>query len=233
MHPLAALALTIALTLPGVAFSQTGEPSPRIVVTGEGSVEAAPDLAMLSIGVTTEGATAAEALAANSQAMRGVVDRLKAAGIAPRDLQTSQLSINPDWQGYNPGEERKIRAYIATNQVTVRVRALETLGPVLDAAVADGANTLNGLSFGLAEPRPALDEARREAVADARAKAELLAGAAGVTLGPVLSITEDGGFTAPAPMFRTEAAASDAAPPVEAGEVSASVRVTITWALAP
>jgi uncharacterized protein YggE len=111
--------------------------------------------------------------------------------------------------------------------LTVRVRALDSLGAVLDASVADGANTLNGLTFGLANPEPVLDEARKEAVANARAKAELLAEAAGVKLGKIVSISETAAYQPPMPMFRQDAAF--AAPPVQGGELGMTASVSIFY----
>jgi hypothetical protein len=224
----AALVCAAALALAGPAMAEP--PVPQISVTGEGRVEAAPDMATVSLGVTTQGDTAAAAMAANAAAVQAVLDRLTAAGIAARDMQTSGLSLNPQFSNYDSSRQPEIQGYVAVNMVTVRVRALETLGPVLDAAVADGANTLNGLAFGLADPDPALREARTRAVQDARARAEVLAAAAGVTLGRVLSITE-GGYASPAPMYRAEAAMS--AVPVAGGEVGVGVMATVVWEIAP
>jgi hypothetical protein len=115
--------------------------------------------------------------------------------------------------------------------LTVRIAALETAGSVLDAAVTDGANTLNGLTFGLANPRPIEDDARKAAVADALARAQVLAQAAGESLGPILSITEGGGGRQPMPMLYK--AAADSAVPLAAGEVGVSAEVTIVWQLKP
>jgi hypothetical protein len=224
----AALACAAALALAGPALAEP--PLPQITVTGEGRVEAPPDMATVSLGVTTQGDTAAAAMAANSAAVQAVLDRLTAAGIAARDMQTSGLSLNAQFSNYDSSRQPEIQGYVAVNMVTVRVRALETLGPVLDAAVADGANTLNGLAFGLADPDPALREARSRAVQDARARAEVLAAAAGVTLGRVLSITEFGGYAQPQPMYRAEAAMS--AVPVAGGEVGLSVSATVVWEIA-
>ncbi|MDZ4136162.1 MAG: SIMPL domain-containing protein [Paracoccaceae bacterium] len=221
-----ALALPIALQAAGPALAQQ---RPAITVTGEGRVDAAPDVATISLGVTTEGATATQAMAANSAELARVLANLRAAGIAERDLQTSGLSLNPNWNSSAPGMSPVIAGYVASNMLSVRVRALDTLGAVLDAAVKDGANALNGVSFGLADPAPALDEARRRAVADARARAVLLTGAAGVNLGAVMSITEGGGYAAPQPMFRLERSMAADAVPVAAGEVSISAQVTIVW----
>lgn len=228
MRAITALLLTASLALPLPAFADDNLP-PMITVTGTGTVEAAPDIATLSIGVTTQGETAAEALSANSAALDAVMARLTAAGIAAPDMQTSNLSLNPNWTGYESSSVSgpTISGYVASNILTIRLRQLDGLGAVLDAAVADGANTLNGLTFGLADPKPALDEARKEAVADARARAELLAAAAGVKLGRVISISEGVVPTDPAPMFRAEASAAPV--PVAGGEVGLSASVTIFY----
>jgi uncharacterized protein YggE len=217
------------MMLPAVAMADSHMAAPATIsVTGEGIVAAAPDLATVSLGVTMQGDTAAAAMAAGNSALQAVLERLKAAGIEDRDLQTSNLSLNPNWQSGDGTTAPVIVGYIASNILSVRVRDLDKLGAVLDAVVTDGANTLNGISFGLADPDPVLDQARTEAVADARGRAELLVGAAGVKLGRILSIAESGGMMPmPAPMFRMEAA-SDAVP-VAGGEVGMSASVTITY----
>lgn len=230
MRILNAILLSTALALPVTGDALADVPPPVISVTGEGTVQAVPDMATLSLGVTTQGATAAEALAENTAALQKVVDRLKAAGVAPRDLQTTNLSINPTWSSYDSSSSQTITGYTASNVLMVRIRALDGLGAVLDAAVGDGANTLNGLTFGLSEPRPAQDAARKAATTDARARAELLAEAAGVKLGRILSISEGASFADPAPMYK--AADAVAAPvPVEAGEIGMNAAVTITFEL--
>lgn len=202
----------------------------RITVTGEGTVEAKPDLATINLGVTTEGTTAAEAMAANSLQLGAVLEQLRAAGIEERDLQTSGLSLNPNWQQPQGEMTPRIVGYLAMNQLTVRVRDLKALGSVLDRTIQDGANTFNGLTFGLADPVPALNEARKRAVADAMARAKLLADAAGLALGPVVSITE-GGAGIPMPMFRAADAEFSRAVPVAAGEITSSASVTMIFEL--
>jgi hypothetical protein len=214
----------LALPLPALAEEAT---SAMISVTGTGVTEIAPDLATLSIGVTTQGETAAAALSANNEALAAVMARLTAAGIEGPDMQTSNLSISPNWTGYDSSTPT-ISGYVAMNMLTIRVRALDSLGAVMDAAVADGANTVNGLTFGLADPAPALNAAREEAVADARARAEHLAAAAGVTLGRIVTISETGGGMDPMPVFRAEASAV----PVAGGELGISAYVTMTFEIA-
>lgn len=204
----------------------------RITVTGSGEVQAAPDLAVVSVGVTTEAETASDALARNGEAMTAVLARLREQGIADRDLQTSNLSLSPRWEQYQPGNESppKIVGFVASNQLDVRVRDLAALGAILDTVVRDGANMLGGLSFGISEDEALLDAARMEAVRDGRRKAELMAEAAGVVLGELLEINEAGGVDVPVPMARMEMAAADAVP-VSAGEVGLSARITMVFAI--
>lgn len=224
MRMIHSLLLSAALLVPVAALAQS---APVITVIGEATIDTAPDLAMLSLGVTTSGGTATEAMAANNAALAVVLERLRTAGIEERDLQTSNLSLAPNWVGYDSGSVPTISGYTANNMLNVRVRALDTLGSVLDAAITDGANTLNGLTFDLANARPLMDEARRAAVADAMARATLLVTAAGGKLGKVVAISETGGYTNPAPMFRSDAEASDV--PVAAGQIGMTASVSVTF----
>ena len=231
MRPVA-LRLIVALVLasalaPAVPALSRAETAGQITVTGSGLVDQAPDMASFSIGVMTRGDTAAVAMDENSAEMARVIARITGAGVEARDVQTSGLSLNPDWASSSSGQPR-LNGYVAMNMVSVRVRALDDLGGILDASVSDGANSLNGVSFGLSDPEPALNEARQRAVADARAKAELLARAAGVELGRIVQINENGGYGRPQPMFRAEAAFADAVP-VAPGEVTTDANVTIVW----
>jgi uncharacterized protein len=230
MRYLSALMLSgaAALAFAGAGWAQNAPAT--LSVNGEGVVYAAPDMATVMLGVTTQGDTAAEAMAANNTAVVAVMARLTSAGVEARDMQTSNLSLGPDYSRYDGSAGGVPDTYVAANMLSVRVRALEGLGAILDASITDGANTLNGISFGLDDPRPALDEARKRAVADARLKAELLAEAAGVGLGPIVSVSEGGGFGQPMPMFRQSDAAS--AVPVAAGEMGMTATVTIVFEIA-
>ena len=228
MRLLIPCAVVAALLWPLAAVA---EGSGTLTVTGMATVNAVPDQATLSLGVTTTGETAAAAMAANNDAASAVIARLIAAKVADRDMQTTGVSLNPNWVMNADGTGQVIQGYIASSMLTVRIAALETAGSVLDAAVTDGANTLNGLTFGLANPRPIEDDARKAAVADALARAQVLAQAAGESLGPILSITEGGGGQQPMPMLYK--AAADSAVPLAAGEVGVSAEVTIVWQLKP
>ena len=230
MRMFPALATAIVLALPAAAETVPA----TIAVTGEGKVEMAPDMAMLSLGVMTQADTAAAALKANSDGLSGALDRLKAAGIEGRDIQTSGLSLHPNVDYSSTGREPQVRGYTASNMLTVRLRDLSVLGQTLDAVVTEGANTLNGLSFGLQNPDEATDEARRRAVADATHKAALYAEAAGVTLGRIVTISEQGNYGGPQPMMMAEARlAKDAGSvPVASGEISIGATISAVYEIA-
>ena len=205
----------------------------RMITTmGRGVVEAVPDMASIDVGVTHQAETADAALARTSEAVADVIARLTDAGIAPRDMQTQGLSLQPVWNRQSPGADlpREITGFVARNTLSVRVRDLGILGEILDAVVRDGANTFNGLQFGLQDPSAAIGQARAEAVNDAMTKAQQLADAAGVTLGPVQTLSEGGG--APRPMMMEMASARMAADvPVAAGEVTLSAQVSMTFSI--
>ncbi|MCH2249230.1 MAG: SIMPL domain-containing protein [Cognatishimia sp.] len=220
-------ALAFALAVP--SFGLAGE----IVVQGQGSVEQAPDMATITLGSQFAAKQADDALDQVSEATATVLATLAELGVESKDVQTSGLYLNPVWDdSYNRHGGRNIRGYSAGNTVHIRVRDLDKLGGLLDQVVEEGANTFNGLSFGLQDSTDAKNEARRRAVADARAKAELYAEAAGVSLGKIIELT-DGVTSSPQPMFmeRSAMVMSDAVPIAE-GEVSTSARVTITFEIA-
>ena len=225
MRLLNALFLSAALVLPlaATAFAE----GTFVTVTGEATVLATPDQATISLGVTTNGANAAEAMAANSKAIAAVLGRLKAAGIDDRDLQTAYLSLMPNWVGYDTGSTPSIGDYTASNTLNVRVRALDQLGSILDASITDGANTVNGITFELAVTGPTLDEARKAAVADATARATILVGAAGTKLGKITGMTENVGYSTPTQMFRSEGDAGKV--PVATGQIGLMSSVTVTF----
>jgi len=221
----------IATTLP--AFAGT------IAIEGRGEVRAAPDMATINSGVTTQGATAREALDANTAAMSELIAALKESGIEARDIQTSGFSVNPNYVYSDARDELgysmppKINGYQVSNSVTVVVRDLEELGSILDRSVTVGANIVNGVSFSVADPSELLDEARKLAFDNARDKAELYADAADVELGDLEQISERQDFNAPQPYpMYARAEMADAAPvPVEAGEMSFAITVNVTWDL--
>ena len=202
-----------------------------LAVSGVGEAAAAPDQAILQIGVQADGKTAAEALRAMSTRMSATIARLKSSGVADKDIQTSGLSLNPRYNYETRPQNPQIIGYTASNMLTVKLRELSKAGALIDAAVSDGANTLGGLSFGFADTSPLEKAARADAVADAREKAETLAKAAGVTLGPILQIQDGYASPAPQPMYEGRAMAAQSAKdvPIAPGESTLSASVTLIY----
>lgn len=215
----------------------TEQRTPRVIsVSGEGVVEAVPDIASIVIGVVTQAATAREAVSENTTATAAVLASLNEAAIEKRDIATSGFSVQPryNYQRNGNGEAPKIEGYEARNTLTVRVRDLSKLGGILDAAVTTGSNQVGGISFDVAETTPLLDKARSEAVADARRKAEIFASAAGVKLGRVLAIDTGSNRWVPQPrgmalQARADVMSASAPVPIEAGEQSFRANVAVTW----
>lgn len=219
--------LLLVVFFPAAAVAQNT--SRQIVVSATGSIDAVPDMATVSVGVSREAMTAAEAMSAMAAAAESVLDEVTSAGVEARDVQTASVNLNPVWEQGN-SRPAQIRGYSASTTVSVRVRDLDRLGALLDTVVGSGANELNGLTFGIADIEPLEAAARADAVRRAAAKAATLAEAAGVSLGPVLTISEGGGLSAPAPMLRG-AVMEAAAMPIAAGELTITVPVTATYAI--
>ncbi len=205
----------------------------RLKVVGHGSVDTVPDMATISLGVTNEARTAGAALAANSAATGQMLQEIAQAGIEPRDMQTSGLSLSPRWSNRSSNNNARpaIVGFSASNQVTIRVRDIDRLGGILDAVVQNGANQFHGLSFGLQDPVPTTDLAREAAVKDAIRKARLYAAAAGLELGAILELSE-AGVSSPRPVMVREMALS-ADVPIAQGEVSLGASVTIIFQISP
>ena len=214
---------------PGPAFAAE---APEIRVSGEASVSAPPDRARLSAGVVSQAQTVDAALDANTAAMTEVFAQIRALGIPENNIQTSNFSVSPQYPPNRPGnrEPRDIIGYRVSNQVSIVIDDLARLGEALDALVRSGANQLGGVSFSIADTKPLESQARREAVADAMAKAEELARAAGVRLGPIISIQE-GSVARPYPMMMQLESLEVAAVPVAPGEQSVTVNVTMSYAI--
>ncbi|HEX7751345.1 MAG TPA: SIMPL domain-containing protein [Novosphingobium sp.] len=233
--PFAASAQEIAVR-PTVAAGNT-----LLTVQAEGRTTRRPDLASFSAGVATAGKTAGEAMAANAAQMSKVVAALRRAGIAERDIQTSNLNLNPVYAPQQPRPdgtiepvEPRIIGYQANNSVTVRQRDLAAFGKVIDTLIAAGANQVNGPNFEMDDADAALDQARADAMKKARARAQLYATAAGLKVVRVVSIAESGGYMPRQAMaYKLEAAPAGADTPVLAGEVALQASVTVQYELAP
>ncbi|MBA3677757.1 MAG: SIMPL domain-containing protein [Sphingosinicella sp.] len=206
----------------------------RLDVVATGETNRVPDLALISAGVITRAVTASQAISQNAQQMNRVVAALRRAGVAERDIQTSSISLNPEYR-YVENQTPVLTGYQASNQVTIRFRDIKESGSILDALVAQGANQINGPSLTIDKPEAALDEARRDAIAKARARAQLYADAIGKRVGRILSISE-GSYNGPRPyesMMVGRAASMDAAAQTKIvpGEQTLSVTVSVSFEL--
>jgi len=230
-----ALLTSAAVALP--AHAETADAAFRattlnLSATGESKVT--PDLATITLGVQTDGPTAAQALSANAAQMTRVVAALKKAGIADRDIQTSSLNVNPQYV-YEQNQPPKLNGYQASNQVTIQVRDLAKLGQTVDATVNAGATNVGGISFGLQNPQVAEDAARLDAVKALQAKAELYARATGYKIVRLVNLGEGGGYTPappPMPMYAMAKMERADSSPVSAGELKVRVDVSAVYELA-
>jgi hypothetical protein len=229
MAPLGRLALPLASIAVAVAVPvSTAAPTPRIItVNGVGVVNTTPTRADFTFGVTANGQTATAALAANSAKMNAVISAIRARGVAAADIQTAQISLQPNTN--QTGD--KILDYTATNSVAARIEKISAAGPVVDAAVRAGANQISGPSLTASDEAVLSRRALKAAIADARARAEAIATAAGVRLGAVQSVTEASAST-PLPFGAAVAQAKAAPTPVSAGTVAIESDVTVMYAIA-
>lgn len=197
-----------------------------VTVTGEATVAVAPDTAVIRLGVTTQGKTAREASDADAHKMTAVLAAIKHSGIAERYIQTSRLSLQPQYDTSKSGTARLL-GFQVTNQVTINIHDIENLPSILDQAIAAGANEMSGIEFIVSDQSKLLDKARDEAIADAHRKATLYAQAAGGKLGHVVSITEEGSNPPPHPVAALRAGAVPVAP----GEQTLRAMVRVSYEL--
>ncbi|MHA7898670.1 MAG: SIMPL domain-containing protein [Henriciella sp.] len=209
------------------------QPETTLSISAEGSVNREPDIAFLNAGVQTQGETAQAAMSANATAMNGVFDALEAANVDRTDMQTSNFSLQPqyDYSNRQSGQPPRLTGYQASNQLTVRVRDLDTLGETMDALVSAGGNTFSGLRFALEDDRAAKNAARDIAMKEAIARAELYAAASGYEVARVVTISESGGFSPQPLAMMAESRSMDRSTPVATGEVGYSVTVNVTFEL--
>jgi len=210
----------------------TIQPETTITLNGRGTVDHAPDIAMITLGVSVEAETASTAMSQQTTKMNGVFTAVKAAGVADRDMQTSNLSLNPVYD-YPQNQKARLRGYNASNQITIKVRDLKNLGKTLDAVVKGGGNTINGVSFSIDKPESFQNDARIAAIKDAAAKAELYANAVGYKVKRIVTVSEQDYYPQPVPMMArmmNQDAAAEATP-VAGGEVSLIQNVNVTFEL--
>lgn len=235
----AAVFAVMAVAAPQMAAAQQQTNGPMIPAQGtllsvsaEGKSTGRPDMATLNLGVTTEAPTAQAAMQANATRMNTLIAALRRAGVAERDIQTSNISVNPQ-QVYQEGQPPRITGYQASNTVTAKVRSINNTGRVIDAAVAAGGNTINGVYFSYADQDAQLDAARRDGIQEARRRAELYANALNMHVVRIVAVSEGGGYTPPVPMpmVMGRLAAANDATPVQPGEVDTTVNVNVTFEL--
>ena len=214
-----------------------GDVVPVLTVSGTGEARVAPDEATVRLGVVAQAATARAAQEQVNRAAGAVLEAIRKQGIKAEDVQTTGLTLSPLYsQGRNDNQAPKITGYQANNTVAVRIEDLAKVGPVIDAGLGAGANTLDGVEFGLRNDEAARAQALADAATNARAKAETLAKALGLRLGAILEVAEGGVSISPPPMpkmGRMAMAELAAETPVSAGQVGVSASVTLRYRIAP
>ena len=231
------LASLLALSIPAGAAAQELPAQPisgtRLDVSATGEVTRVPDIARISAGVVTQAQTATAAIQQNAQRMEQVRAALRRAGIPDRDIQTSSISLNPEYR-YQENRPPQLVGYRASNEVTVRFRDIANTGKILDALVAQGANQINGPMLSLDKPEEALDEARMAALRTAQARAATYARALGKNVKRILSVSETGGAYPPPyprPMMMEARAAQDASTKIDPGEQTVTVSLSVSFEL--
>lgn len=240
-YPLAITALFLwafAMTASAQTTASTANLAPMTMgdgtllsVSAQAEAKRVPDVATLSAGVVTQAADANAAMRANATLMDKVMTAIKAAGIAERDIQTSSVSLNPQYK-YTENQNPAIIGYQASNTLNLKVRDIARLGKALDALVASGANQVNGPSFEIDKPESVYDEARRTALEKAQSRAQMYAQALGMRVRRIVSINEGGGFRPPVPMpMMAMARATQDTTAVSPGETAVSVNLDVVFEL--
>lgn len=221
------------MATPPATMTMMMAPAPTTLsLTASGEVSAAPDKATINFAVVSQGKTASEAMKANNIRMNAVMAALKSAGIADKDIQTSSLNLNPQYD-YTDGQNPRLTGYQAQNQITVRINDLSQTGPVIDTVIKAGINQIDSINFGLKNDDALTDQARQSAVKTLMARADLYAQATGMHVKRILTLSEsDQSYQPPRPMAMfAKRAEADASTPVAAGELQLSVQVSATFEL--
>jgi len=230
------LAAAGLVLLPAMAFAADAATA-TLTLSADGVVSAAPDTAIVSLGVVREAETADAALGANNTAMEKTLAALKDAGVADRDIATSSFTIDPvlvypPQKADGTQEAPKISGYRVSNAVTVKLRDIAKAGGLLDKVIRVGANEVRGVSFTVDDQDSLMDEARVAAMKTLETRAELYAKTGGFTLKRILAVSEDAQDHPPVPMMMAKAAMADAVP-FAAGEQDIRATVNITWEIEP
>ena len=228
------LGLAAAVMLPSLAQTTSPPPTPTgsqgrtVTVTGMATIRSSPDEAVVTLGVQTQSQSAQDALQGNASKMAHVVDAILGDGIKPVDLATVGVNLFPNYDSNGT----TVVSYTAQNEVNVTVHDLDKVGQMIDDAVAAGANLASGISFQLSDQNQGVDQALADAVANAKSKAEAIAAASDATLGPIVQVTEGGGYVPPVPYFGAAADSAGATTPVQPPTIETQVTVTAVWSLA-
>jgi uncharacterized protein len=227
--------LLCAAVLPAAANAQQSTinqtiAGTRLDISATGEATRVPDVAIISAGVVSRSATASAAIQDAADRMERVRAALKRAGVADRDIQTSNISLNPEYR-YPENQAPQLTGYTASNQVTVRFRDIRSSGKILDALVAQGANQINGPNLTIDKPEAALDEARASAIATGRARADLYARAVGMRVVRLVSMSESGGYAVPPPPMPVMMQAREASTKIDPGEQKLQVNLAMVYEL--
>jgi len=234
-HELIAALLLGAAALPTAANAQAAITQSiagtRLDINATGEVTRVPDVAIISAGVVSRAPTASAAMLDTATRMSRVLAALKRAGLADRDIQTSNVNLNPEYR-YPENQSPQLVGYTASNNVTIRFRDIRNSGKILDALVGEGANQINGPSLAVDKPEAALDEARAKAIAIGRARADTYARSLGLRVTRIVSVNESGGYYSPPPpapmmMERAQLASTK----IEPGEQKLQVSLAMTFEL--
>jgi uncharacterized protein len=230
------LVMQVALALMSVPLAgqeTLRPPTPQIVTSAQGEVKVAPDKATVSIGVQTRASTAAAAAAQNSQKQRAVIDAIKAKGVPAEQISTSNFNVIPETRYDQAGQAApRTISYLVVNSISVELKRIDLTGPVIDAALAAGANQINSLNFGIQNADSARRSALAQAVAKARADAEVMARAAGGSLGSLIEMHASESYMPGPPvpyMAEQRMAAMDKSVPVEPGQETVRASITARW----
>jgi uncharacterized protein YggE len=234
-HALLALLVIGTAAMPAAAIAQQATitqaiTGTRLDISATGEAVRVPDVAVISAGVVTHSQTASGAIQEAADRMQRVIAALKRASIADRDVQTSNVSLNPEYR-YDNNQPPQLVGYTASNQVTVRFRDIRTSGKILDALVSQGANQISGPNLIVDHPEAALDEARAKAIAAGRARAELYARSLGMRISRIVAVSESSGASPPPVPVMMAARAKNADTNIEAGEQKLEVTVAMTFEL--
>lgn len=238
MKPVLAIALVALAAIPSVASAQTLTgpvqtiAGTRLDIVARGEVLRVPDVAVIAAGVVTQARDAKSALAGNAARMARVLTALRGAGVAERDISTSQIALSPQYR-YVQNVAPAITGYQANNTVSIRFRDVAKSGAILDALVAEGANQIDGPNLRIDKPEAALDEARTAAIGTARTRAEIYARAAGLAVKRIVSISESGDFGGgpQPPMMAMQRESAQAKSEIVPGEQAVGVTVSVTFEL--